>query len=82
MGLVLRDPRDPPVREDGLCYVCGGERKPGQKREPHYSTAQADPFCSAECARVHYAVKIYTSPWTRADNPTGNRPIGPRTFNP
>ena len=58
MPLILRDPRDPPVQADGLCVVCAGERKPGQLREPHYSTAQADPFCSAECARAWYGVEL------------------------
>jgi hypothetical protein len=41
--------RDPTVREDGLCFVCEGERPP-------LAIRHGDPFCSARCCQTHYQV--------------------------
>ena len=52
----MSDPT-PPIREDGLCVQCGGERKmPDSKL--HRRVAALDPFCSAPCARAFYGVEV------------------------
>lgn len=38
---------DPPVRYDGLCFVCKGVR-------PDPAVEHGDPFCSTGCARVFH----------------------------
>jgi hypothetical protein len=35
---------NPPVRPDGRCVCCGGER-------PEVALRSSDPFCSSKCAR-------------------------------
>ncbi len=62
-ALIRRDPRDPDVRDDGLCVGCGKSRgDPG--REPHRATAQVDPFCSSACARAWYGVSLPSANYT------------------
>jgi len=41
--------KEPPVRKDGRCPVCG-------KPRPENAVAVKDPFCSAACCRKHYRV--------------------------
>jgi len=57
----------PPVRRDGRCFVCGGERKlPASKL--HRRAATVDPFCSRDCAaRWHSSEHITQSGDARAD---------------
>lgn len=42
-----KEPTEPKVRRDGLCYVCKKERPIGAVRN-------LDPFCSSPCCRQHY----------------------------
>lgn len=53
---------NPPVREDGKCAVCEGERHPEHSRRYAPLQAEADPFCSAVCARTFHGVEIATGP--------------------
>lgn len=64
--------RDPPVRADGKCVVCGGERVPpkGRRdnarhdkrivaRKPAVDVAAmvaGDPFCSTDCCKKYHGV--------------------------
>ena len=48
---------DPPVRDDGRCAVCGGERTI-PKRKPHREAALRDPFCSNDCARAWHGFPL------------------------
>ena len=41
----------PPVREDGLCYTCGGVRPP-------IAVAHDDPWCRSECARAYWGTSL------------------------
>lgn len=45
------DPRDPPVRADGLCAWCDGERKLPKRRDCRLQ-AMVDPFCSSLCCQL------------------------------
>ena len=45
---------DPPVPEDGTCFVCRKPRKPERSRKYAGITATLDPFCRSDCARVFY----------------------------
>ena len=52
---------DPPVRRDGRCARCGGERRPPSASASrlyvdagHY---ELDPFCSTGCARAWHGVE-------------------------
>ena len=54
----MSDPT-PPIREDGLCVQCEGERKMPASRL-HRASARLDPFCSATCARAFYGVSLPT----------------------
>jgi hypothetical protein len=50
---------DPPVRADGRCAVCGGERTPPAKQHKTATLeAERDPFCSATCAREFHGAPI------------------------
>jgi hypothetical protein len=42
---------DPPVREDGTCFVCLKPRRPERSRRYAGDIAVFDPFCSNTCAR-------------------------------
>lgn len=55
---------DPPIRSDGLCYVCQSPRKLTGLRKLYQRSAESDPFCSTECARLFYGVSL---PPTRAE---------------
>lgn len=62
---------DPPVPADGLCVVCGGERKQPKKRL-YADAAAGDPFCSSVCCRLWHGV-VFVSPAT-SDARRGGRP--------
>lgn len=48
---------DPPVRPDGKCWICKGDRKV----EGAYKTdAELDPFCSTDCCRDYHGVSKET----------------------
>lgn len=47
MVVVTVHPNDPPVRTDGRCVVCRGER-------PDLAKRYLDPFCSNDCCRAYY----------------------------
>lgn len=54
--LRRRDGRaDLPLRRDGRCAYCGGERKLPKAR--HRAEAALDPFCSTECCRAWHQVE-------------------------
>ena len=57
--MALRTPRkplhDPPVRRDGRCAQCGGERKMLDDPKGIYRVDQ-DPFCSTQCCKDYYHV--------------------------
>lgn len=57
---------DPPVREDGKCVTCGGDRKIGR------AEAETDPFCSIACCRAYYGCSL----------PEVVRPGKPRKYEP
>jgi len=47
----MKKPRpDPPVRKNGRCAVCNGQR-------PALAILQNDPFCSNTCCRVWHEDK-------------------------
>ena len=47
--------RDPPIRSDGRCSYCGGERKMPEDPKGIYRADQ-DPFCSTQCCKEYYHV--------------------------
>lgn len=49
---------DPPVREDGCCYVCLKERHPERSKRYAGDIAKYDPFCSSTCAREYFGNPI------------------------
>lgn len=49
---------DPPVREDGRCFVCLKDRKPERSRRYAGDIAEFDPFCSMPCARAFYGCSL------------------------
>ena len=49
--MTTRKPRpDPPVRRNGRCAVCNGQR-------PALAIMQNDPFCSNTCCRIYHEDK-------------------------
>jgi hypothetical protein len=49
---------DPPIRLDGRCANCGGERVPPRRGTYHREQAAADPFCSSECCREWHGLTL------------------------
>jgi hypothetical protein len=47
--------KEPRVRKDGRCLVCGRERPP-------IAVGNQDPFCSAVCSRKYHGVQ---DPWIK-----------------
>lgn len=45
---------DPPPNPDGSCLICRKQRHPERSKSYAGVTAELDPFCSCECARVWY----------------------------
>jgi hypothetical protein len=50
---------DPPVRADGRCAYCGGERKLPKRPQKGVDPAsyERDPFCSSTCARLFHGLE-------------------------
>lgn len=48
--------RDPPVRSDGKCSYCGGERPYLEDPKGIYRV-DLDPFCSTKCCKEYYQVE-------------------------
>ena len=42
---------EPPVRPDGRCVQCGGERNLDKLAPLYRKALEEDPFCSATCCR-------------------------------
>jgi hypothetical protein len=49
---------DPPVREDGSCFVCGQPRVRRGVKALYAAAAANDPFCSTACARAWHGCTI------------------------
>jgi len=60
---------DPPVRKDGCCAQCGGERKHAVWNKYGKDQAILDPFCSSTCCRAYFEVSL---PPTKYVDPDAN----------
>jgi hypothetical protein len=62
--------RDPPVRRDGRCAQCKGERAtPKGRAYARTGEIERDPFCSTQCCKAYHGVKL--------SSPESNRKRGP-----
>ena len=61
--------RDPAVRADEKCAVCGRKRVVPKTTYATREQYEVDPFCSAKCARKHYGVKLQTLQGYDEDDP-------------